>query len=254
MGVLGESELVGRLVAAGTKMDDDIGATLDDLVEEPVDENQFITAIAYSLTWTGHANQKYLDTFVKQSTAYLKTGDHGKLQEAIGHFGRFSPEQLENALKGWKLILDESKAKIGAKCTVDEIIAMQKRCLDWASILLSKGKLHGVGAWLFSAPFKIICAQRNDLWANEKLDDIMLPSGLEVVRGIKKAKKHGYMFADDLDSNHLVETEGDLLEGMGSVSLIHNLCKTLAKNANTRAVHLNSGLYAYGAGEVSDEE
>ncbi|MCB9813146.1 MAG: hypothetical protein H6772_01935 [Pseudomonadales bacterium] len=77
--------------------------------------------------------------------------------------------------------------------------------MTWVSHrLYRKKELKHFGAWTLLAPFKIMAVYRTDLWDNENLDDLTMPLGFQMVKGLKWLKAQGM----DIDDKMLVSEEG----------------------------------------------
>jgi len=109
------------------------------------------------------------------------------------------------------------------------------------------GKARGIGAWLFLGPFKIILAQETRLWNNQEIDSIILPSGFEVCRGIRKIVRAGYPVCKGFDEYCIKNEEKTLSDEYASDLLIQDLLTKVAVIGNTRTIHINSAFYLYGS-------
>ena len=243
-----EESLAKRLAERGEKMDLEISSDHDRLLRAFHDSVYFLAAIAHAFTWTGHAVGK--EVFYKFAVDYLSTGDLTSLKRTERFSGRFGPESLSAGLQGWKTIVDQSGVEDILSCDAQGLCMIQEnQCLNIASELVMHRQISGVGPWLFCAPFKIVAAHRRELWQSEDLDDLWMPLGLEVVRGVHKLIQDRCTYAHGLDESMLSE-EGGLLEGMGTVALVQDMSKRIAQVGRTRVLHVNSGLFLYGRGEL----
>lgn len=242
-------ELLAKTIAKqGEKMNLEISSEQGDLLRSFNDSDYFTLAIASAFTWTGHAVKQ--DGFLKLAIDYLTTGNMSLLNKIKKFTGRFGPQSLSSGLQGWKAILNQLDEQDVLSCDAQGLHNIQAQCLNIVYRLLNQQRILGVGPWLFCAPFKIIAVHRKNLWGSEKLDDVLMPLGLEVVRGVRKLIRHGYTYAHGLDKNMLSEEEGHLIEGMGTVALVQGLSKKIAQISHKRVLHINSGLYLYGKGEL----
>jgi len=116
--------------------------------------------------------------------------------------------------------------------------------------LVQNGSISGIGPWLFCAPFKILTCYRKSFWLDGKTDEIRMPLGLEVVRGFEKLIAKKTQYTQGIDASMFSEEEGGLLEGMATVEIAHGITKKIAQAVGSRALHVNSGLYLLGRGEV----
>lgn len=243
-----EESLAHKLAERGEEMNLEISSDHGHLLRAFHGSDYFLAAVANAFTWTGHAVRE--EAFLKSAIDYFATGDLASLRRAARFSGRFGTESLSNGLRGWKSIVRQLAAQDFLSCDAQGLCELQKQCLDIASRLLNQKHISGVGPWLFCAPFKIVAAHRRDLWQSGDLDDLYMPLGLEVVRGVRKLIEHGCTYTQGLDVNMLSEEEGGLVEGMGTVALVQDMSKRVAQIGRTRVLHVNSGLYLYGKGDL----
>lgn len=241
------------LARRGEQMSVEICLDQQNLVDVYGLDNYFPLAIANALTWTGHAVRD--ETFYISAIDYFTTGGSLALQRAEAFSGRFGAERLNDALCGWRISLDKINRALEAvySCSAEELHIMQQNCLSTISQLVDQRQVYGIGPWLFCAPFKIIAAHRRDLWESEGLDKIWMPLGMEVVRAVRGLIRSGYTYFRGLDLGMLIEEEGGLKEGLGTVLLVQEASRKIAKIARTRVLHINSGLYLDGRGELIEQ-
>lgn len=121
--------------------------------------------------------------------------------------------QVRDVLSAWKKLLKQSGLSlISGKFTLDELVQFQKSLLDEYSRLKVSNRLTHIGPWFLLAPFKILLLMRKDLWNEEKLDQVVMPAGLQVDKAIKLLKSKGVKEVaghksslDDKDSNVSLE-------------------------------------------------
>jgi len=123
-------------------------------------------------------------------------------------------------------------------------LALHQQLLEVAVSSSQGGDLPGIGAWLFSGPFRILlCSDAR--WVRDKRErDIPQPLGIEVLRGVKRARKWGWF--PSVTPAMLEQEEGDLTEGYGNVLMIHGDCVPVADRLGVSVVELNSGLWWLG--------
>ncbi len=243
-----DKSLARTLGERGQGMSREISAAQEDLLRDFRHSDYLAVAVAHAFTWTGHAVRQ--DAFFESAIGYLVSGNLASLKKARTFSGRFGAESLSSGLQGWKAILVNFAGRDILSCDAQGLCEVQNWCLDTASQLLDRKQITGVGPWLFCAPFKIIAAHRRDLWGSQDLDDLWMPLGLEVVRGVRKLVNQGYTYTHGFDEGMFSEEEGGFLEGMGTVALVQDICKKIAEAGATRVLHANSGLYLYGKGEL----
>jgi hypothetical protein len=243
-----EEQLAQRMAERGEEMNLEIFSHQNRLFRIFRNKDYFAVAIANAFTWTGHAVEQ--DNFFKFAIDYLTTGNITSLRKAEAFSGRFGPEKLSSGLQGWKSISDQLGSQNFLSCDDRRLHDIQEECFLIANRLLDQRQISGIGPWLFCAPFKIVAAHRKDIWKSESLDEVLMPLGLEVVRGVRKLIQQGCTYTQGLDKSMLSEEEGGLVEGMGTVMLVQGMSKKIAQISRTRVLHINSGLYLYGKGEL----
>jgi hypothetical protein len=238
-----------NLAASGNVLDFEIGRTTKQLVNTFHEDNLFLIAIAQSLTWTGHAIDK--EDYFKNTLNFLNTGAQDVLSDIAISAGRYGQEKLQATLYNWRELLAKLKLPPDlSKSSMEEIILFQDAAYKIACMERRKERIMGIGAWLFCAPFKIILNFRDELWKNDRIDEVLMPLGLEVVRGVKKLIKQRYSYSRFIEEGDLSETEGDIIEGLATIHIVQHLSKEIAKDSKSIVLHINSGLWELGAGNL----
>jgi hypothetical protein len=246
--VIADYKLARELAARGLEMNLEIDAGFRRLLKEFPGSNRFNAAIAHAFTWTGHAVDE--DGYHEAATGFLDSGGRESLDGAKTFSRRFGPDALSDALQGWRAIVEEDGGVPDLGKDAASLKRLQDRMLPVAARLREEGAISGIGAWLFCAPFKIVAISCREFWDDPDLDEVLMPLGLEVVRGMKKLVRARSAWTEGIDRNMLVEEEGDLGEGMGTVWLVQDTCKKIAAVSQSRVVHINSGIYLLGKGDL----
>lgn len=216
---------------------------------ENLPDSYFAIAAAISLTWTKHA--AYKDEFITYASGYID----GKLERdpliASRFCLRFGREELDNALLNYRRYYNQVRDLMidFNKCDVNQLNRLQQKLLNKLSNLRNEGIISGIGPWLFTGPFKIILSDQDRLWDQDGIDAIVLPTGLEVDRGINRLIKEGYSFMRDFDRTWLEENYS-LLDSYGTYSMVHTFISNIGHIASTPALHINSALYLYGRNDI----
>ncbi len=237
-----------NMAKAGEEMNLQISHDHDQLLSTFQDSDSFDVSVAHAFAWTGHAVGK--PGYFEAAVDYLTTGRLESLEAAEVYSERFGPKSLASGLEGWKAISEQLGRHDFLSCDAQELSNIQQKCLGIAKRLIDQKLLSGMGSWQFCAPFKIVAIQRKDLWQNESLDKVLMPLGLEVNRGIIKLFQKNHAYIKDYDSNMISEEEGDLIDDMGIVELVHGISNGIARDIESRILHVNSGLYKYGKGKL----
>lgn len=209
----------------------------------------FLIAIVQSLTWTGHAIDKA--DYFRKALDFLKTGSEKASSGLSECAGRYGIEQLQSTLSNWKKLYSQLNAPPDiSKSSLEEIILFQSTSFEIACRGKMGNRITGIGAWLFCAPFKILLNYQSKLWNQNRIDDVWMPLGLEVIRGVKKIIRKQYSYSKFVDMGILSEKEGDIVEGLGTIHIVQAMSKEIANDANSIVLHINTGLYELGAGNL----
>jgi len=214
-------------------------------------ENYFAVASAISLCWTGHA--KYDDDdFINYASKFIAGAIPKDKSIPANYYKRFGEESLDNALTNFRAYFRRIKHLMPDfnNCSIHDINRLQNRLLSQLNEYRNKGEITGIGPWLFLGSFKIILEDQKRLWDNEGLNTIVLPTGLEVNRGIVRLKNEGFKFMKDFDLQWLEETTGSLLDSYATCNMVHSHVVKIAEIGNTTAIHINSALYKYGRNDI----
>ncbi len=233
----------------GLKFDREIQQKTREIIKDFPRVNPFFVAISQSLTWTGHAIDK--NKYFEKSIDFLTNDSQKSLSGLSECAERYGSEQLQAVLFNWrKLYYKINPPSNLLKASLEQIVFFQSSSLKIACSLRRKYEVMHIGAWLFCAPLKIILCLREDLWEEEGMNEVLMPLGLEVVRGVKKIIRKKYSYASFVNEGDLVEEEGDIFEGIATAHIVQAMCKKISKDADSNVLHINSGLWKLGAGEI----
>lgn len=212
--------------------------------------NYFAIAAAIGLCWTGHA--QYEDEFIEYAAGFIEGSTHNNPKISINFCKRFGPKELDESLFGFNQLYRNVYQTIPdfSISSIQDINLFQQRLLSKLNKLRNEGIVSHIGPWLFLGPFKIILTDQKRLWNNEGLNSIVLPTGLEVNKGIKRLKNERYNFMKDFDLHWLDEHSGSLLDEYATCNMVHAHIIKIAGLSNTKALHINSALYLYGKKEI----
>lgn len=240
--------LAEKLAAGGLAANEETHLNQVDIISQFPKADYFNLVVATALTWTGHAVDR--KGYHLQAIEYLETGSSAALNKVQKFSGRLGKDHLAASLQGWREIILQAKIPDLTQCSAAKLKRFQDRCLLVAENLKKEETLHGVGPWLFCAPFKIIVAHQRSLWDDPKINDILMPLGLEVIRGMKLLIKNHSAFVDGVDTSMITEQEGSLFDGLGTVSIVQSVCIEIATHSNSLVTHINSGLILYAKNEL----
>jgi hypothetical protein len=213
-------------------------------------DSYFAIASAIALCWTGHA--KYDKNFIEYASAFIDGTGNKDQTIATNYCKQFGVDELDNAMTNFREYYKIIRSLMPNfnNCSVQEINRLQKRLLSQLNDLRNTGQVSGIGPWLFLGPFKIILIDQKRLWNINGINAIILPTGMEVDRGIKRLIKEGYTFMNDFDSHWLEETTGSLLDNYATCSMVHTHIIKIAELAESSALHINGALYRYGRQDI----
>ena len=210
----------------------------------------FSIASAIALCWTGHA--KFEDDFVEYAAGFIDGVLPKDADIAINYSKRFGADELDNVLANFRAYYRRVRNLMPDfnSCSIQAINKLQQRLLSQLNNFRNSGEVSGIGPWLFLGPFKIILGDQQRLWNVDGINAIVLPTGIEVDRGINRLISEGYTFMDDFDPHWLEENTGSLLDNYATCSMVHTHIIKVAELAKTSALHINSALYQYGRQDI----
>jgi hypothetical protein len=210
----------------------------------------FAIALAISLTWTKHAlhDKKFITYAAGYIDGVLAFDD----SIASNYCYRFGSDELKNALLNYRRYYKNVSGLMPNfyTCDVNHINRLQQRLLNRLNALRVNKTVTGIGPWLFTGPFKIILSDQDRLWNQDGINAIVLPTGMEVDRGINRLIREGYTFVRDFDPYWLEQETTSLLENYATYNMVHTFIANIGQIADTPAIHINSALYLYGRGDL----
>lgn len=248
---MAREEKISKLLAScGESMSLEIREGINKLVKDFPSVDIFAISIVEAYIWSMHAIND--PAYYKEGIKFLTGNAAGNIEGVIKFSRRYGEESFGKSIQSWKLIYDSLKDKIEMirNCTANELKAFQDHCFNIAEKMARKKQIAHLGAWTFCAPFKIFVIYRKELWSDSSIDQVWMPLGLEVNRGVKKLIRKKYTFVSDLDEGMLSEEEGGLLEGIGTLLQVQDVSMRIAKLACSRIFHINSGFFKLGTGEL----
>lgn len=201
--------------------------------------------LANSLVWSKHARD--LKGYVRYACGYLASTDEVDQTAAAKYSLRWGAESLALVLHS----LREVRKAMGrrplpdfGKCSARSVQAYSTALMTVQNTLHRRHQADGVGPWLTKAWVKQALCHEKRLWKDPSIDGIVLPTGMEVVRGV-----------------NILANQTNLLAGWnpslsstidhGYDAIVQSYASDIAARAGSIALHVNSGLYLLGAGEVT---
>lgn len=201
------------------------------------------------LMWSGHAKND--DEFLEVFIPWCDTAD--LLPENVPEDWclYLGAHNLEIAMYGLRTLKNSiiGHAPNLYTCDAKDLVKFQESSLRIAIKKINAGEIAGVGAWLFLGLFKILLSVEQRLWAEPNIDAVVLPSGREVVRGIRRLIQVAPS-STQFNEHWLNDSEPTLAGGYATELLIHNECQRIANAVSQPAMHVNSALYVYGRHDV----
>ncbi len=256
--------MAGNLAENGLEMSEIQHKDTKRFVRALTDRPLFSIAAAWSIIWAQYAlpGRDNDLVFIEPASQFIISGNKRLFKEACVYEGRYG-EKLEEVLNAWykmyhKIVasFENNKTILDVKkISMENLIEMQHRSIAIAKDL--KGtlddeddELSGFRSWLLIAPYKIILAYRKDLWSHPRVNELFMPLGLEVNRGIRKLFKEDYKYTD-LQVNEFRDDEPRFNDtGLGTLFLAHKFSEEIANMSKSLVIHINLGLWLFGAGEI----
>lgn len=236
------------LATQGQQMDESIHLSTKRELNRHKDAPYLDFLLAKSLSWAHYAKDD--DDFLSYALSYLGSSDKIDADVIKDYSLYMGPEQLSISLCNIRKFRDLVKNVVPdfKTCTISDLMAFQKKAYNILRRHYLNGTLTGIGPWLFLAPYKLhLCLERN-LWKDPAIDGIILPTGKQVIRGIKNLIRNHPKAIRSVNAHDLTEEEGDLDTGYARDCLIHGESKQMALSAKSRVLHINSGLWMLGSG------
>lgn len=240
---LTENIVAKYLSEAGEAENKEIAKRVKKTVEENPHYLLFYVSLAESFYWAGYSKRK--SALFKLCYEYFENDKENIFANLGDLAGRLGEYDFEKLLRSWKTVIETiGKDKLPKDdFSAEGLVDLQRNYMTWVSHrLYRKKELKHFGAWTFLAPFKIMAVYRTDLWDKESLDDLTMPLGFQVVKGMKWLKAQGM----DIEDKMLVSEEGGFIESIATSTLALGFQKLLAKTADTRTIHINTGLHLLG--------
>jgi hypothetical protein len=217
---------------------------------ENLPNTYFSIAAAISLTWTKHA--LYEEDFISYAASYFDELIERDISIAMRFNYHFGSEQLDNALLNYRKYYKNVRDLMPNfyTCDIHDLTRLQQRLLSRLDNLRIKRTVNGIGPWLFTGPFKIILIDQNRFWNQDGINTIILPTGIEVERGINRLISENYSFVSDFDPHWLEQNTNSLLDNYATYSMVHTFIENIGKITSTPALHINSALYLYGRTDI----
>jgi len=205
-------------------------------------------AFAQSLLWTAHAHNN--DGFLDYAIPFFESTALVSDSEVCRHSMRGGPDTLATTLINLRHFKNDLKVPDFHTCSAMDFVKFQKRA--YAVIVYGKtsGTITYIGPWLFLGPMKIILCSEQRLWNDPDIDTLILPSGIEVIRGIRILLRDTNLITS-LVPEDLVEIEGDIFSGHARDCMINNQLKNIAVTAKSTVLHINTACQLLGMGEIS---
>lgn len=215
-----------------------------------LDNTYFAIASAIGLTWTRHA--RFDEEFITYASDFIDSKVKLDTNMSQNYCFRFGPEQLDNTLINFQQYYSRIKQLVPDfnTCDIHDLSRLQQILLNRLDSLRVNKIIKGIGPWLFTGPFKIILSDQDRFWTQEGINAIILPTGIEVDRGIHRLVRARYSFMNDFDLNWLEQETNSLLESYATYNLVHTFITNIGKISNTPAIHINSALFLYGRDEI----
>ncbi len=255
--MINEIEIGERIIKDGEAFNHEIADDQKRLFKAFKPGEGFFVAVANSLAWAGRAidDQAYFQAAVY----FLASGEEKFLDTAKEYSLWHGAENLFQSLYAWRQIISSIQVPSVDKISVKGLLDLQSECRSRAIVLHRGKKIKGIDAWFLCAPFKMIAVYRKDLWKDDALDEIRMPTGMQVVRAAQELFKkkvswvNGYEELRDCFKQQDVLEGGLSKEGLVLTEFIHGISRKIACDKRLQClkssrcvIHVNSGLYLFG--------
>lgn len=233
------------LADEGKPFNEDIAERVEGYLQDYPNASLFVISIIESFIWAEYV-KRHKTTF-DLAVGYFTNNDNAILNELDKILWRYEESHFTPLLKSWKLILEKANLKkLPDKFNAHNLYEFQRYVHQQVvSPLYHSKQIQRISAWTFLAPFKIMAAYRIDLWKDNKLDDVLMPLGSQVIKGLQLLHKQGVPIQS---YEFIYEEERGLETDMGTTTMVQDFEKTLASSADSRVLHINSGLFLLGGG------
>lgn len=220
------------------------------------DHNPLAIIMAKALVWSDYANKSddsfnYLVDFIDANAQVVEA----EFEKASGRMGF---DNLKKSAQAYRAFLNHIKRLDFSihTATTKDLLSRNRSWLSWVERMKTEGKLSGFGTWFFSVTFYGIICLREDLWHQSELESVLMPFGVEVNRGLKKAKKAGLPALQAIDENKFRRNEQNpyeinLNENYSTLLQLQSYINEIAKITGTGVIVINAGLYNLGRGELN---
>jgi len=240
-----DTEVLKALKKAGEEMDVRIHRDLASKMRQLAGLPYLDIVLANSLIWSGHAKDK--KGFAKYACSYFASQngtDPAQLAKYHMRFGEDGLSEAMHALREIRRAMSAKQAPDFRTCSPRDIRNFAMAVLRAQDRMSRAGHITGVGPWLTKGWVKQVLCRERRLWKDPDVDVVILPTGLEVQRGVdilhrRTGLMYGYNPAFFSEKDH------------GYDAIVHGYLEDMAAKAGTSALHMNSGVYLLGAGKVA---
>lgn len=202
----------------------------------------FVRCMAESLCWAKYADRSN-PRFLQHAASYILDGADDRLDEATAHSLRWGPDRLRTSLIAFRNLYQSMRPEFNQVVRAAPTLSrLQQDAMAQANTLQEEGDLNGIGSWFFCAPFKIYAIINAALWDDVHLDEVLMPLGSQVERGFRELAARRIVNRADLP-----EGTGSLMDGIATIVPGQGIQGELATRAETRILHINSGIYLLGS-------
>lgn len=233
----------------GLKMLSIIKDELEDDLADWEENHPIAVMMALALQWADYSTNKtfafdYLVHFINADVAV----NNDKFEKAKGRYG---VEALKSTAQSYRKFLNWIKQDDfrHESASAKTLISKQNKWLSWVTIQKAQGAVSGFGAWFFAILFYQIVLLRQELWEDSSLESLCMPTGLEVNKGLRKAKKAGLPAFQNMDETKLIPYDADITDSFSQLMVVQSYLNEVAKKTSSSVIVINAGLYSLGKGK-----
>jgi len=206
--------------------------------------NDYLSVVfSIALCWTAHAHNN--DGFIDYAVEFFDSDKPISDDECKKHCMRAGYENLAISMYNLRKFKNKLVVPDFRNCSAKNLVKFQNRSYSILVTNKTNGSITNIGPWLFLGPLKIILSIEQRLWNDPDIDTLILPSGQEVIRGMRTLISNTHLIRS-LTPIDLIEIEGDIYSGHARDCMINNELKNIAISGNSRVLHINTAIHMLG--------
>lgn len=241
--VKGAAVVAAELALAGLTFNSHVSNRLRTEFKRTTGVSLFLKCVAEAATWAGWINDP---SWLGEATGYLQSQSHHRRDHYTQGFHRSA--NAFTYLDTWIRLINNLTFNLPDESTSPtELIEFYHEAFNELRQLKWMKQGAQLGAWTFHGAFKIFLLHEQRLWPEPSIDKITMPTGGE---SAGYSFERGWQRLQKLKRPRIVQRLGPSNEAFDDdirrATDAHVQVVKLAGLAQSRAVHVNSGIYALG--------